>query len=327
MILEKNLLVSVCVPVYKVERYMERCAKSLFEQTYENIEYIFIDDCSPDDSIPILMHIVDNYPHRRSQVRIVRHKVNSGLGVARNTGVREAKGDFILHVDSDDYIDDNVVERLVARQIETDADIVRYPKQILYKSKTQIEKVYSYSSPRELLENILLNKTPGNVCGSLIRSSLYHDNGIQVEGGVNQSEDFQVITRLLYFANVIASVDDSFYYYDKSNEESYSNIFKRENENQILTSYSVLFDFYRDHHESELLKLLHYGKQNTFFNMIKTARFAGDKQYADYLLHLLKKEYPDYPNTLGRMKALLVNVQNVHLYKLLLIIYRKLRVK
>ena len=320
-------LVSICVPIYNVEEYIERCARSLFEQTYENIEYVFVDDCSPDNSIAILQQTAKQYPHRMTQVRFVRHKTNSGLGQARNTGVREATGDFILHVDSDDYIDVNVVERLVAKQKKTDADIVMYPKKILYKSGIQIEKTHGYSSPRELLENFLIGKTTGNVCGSLIRTLIYHENGIQVEGGVNQSEDFQVITRLMYFAKVLAFVDDSFYYYDKSNEESYSYIFKRANEDQILTSYSVLFAFFRDHFEDELLKLLHYGKQNTFYNMIRTARLAGDRQYADHLLHLLRKEYPGYPNTLGRMKTLLVNVQNVHLYKLLLFTYRKLRRK
>ena len=103
---------------------MERCARSLFEQTYANLEYIFVDDCSPDNSIAILEKVMEDYPERKEQVRILRHEKNRGLAAARNTAIDAASGAFITHVDSDDYLDRDAVRLLVEKQMETGADIV-----------------------------------------------------------------------------------------------------------------------------------------------------------------------------------------------------------
>ena len=98
--------VSVCSPVYGVEKYIERCARSLFDQTMKNdIEFIFVDDCTPDRSIEVLEAILSEYPERRSQVKIVRHSHNKGLTGARNTALKEASGEYIIHCDSDDWVD------------------------------------------------------------------------------------------------------------------------------------------------------------------------------------------------------------------------------
>ena len=117
-------LVSVLVPVYGVEKYIAECAGSLFSQTWQNIEYVFVDDCSPDRSIEVLRQVIAEYPHRERQVRIVRQDRNRGLGAARNRAVEESSGEYLMHVDSDDRITPNAVEKLVAAAMETSADIV-----------------------------------------------------------------------------------------------------------------------------------------------------------------------------------------------------------
>ena len=85
--------VSVIVPVYGVEKYIERCARSLFEQTLDDIEYIFVDDCSPDRSIEILNQVIGEYPGRKDQVQIIHHASNQGLALARQTGLKAATGE------------------------------------------------------------------------------------------------------------------------------------------------------------------------------------------------------------------------------------------
>lgn len=80
--------VSIGIPVYGVEKYIERCAKSLLEQTYQDIEYIFVDDCSPDNSIDILNKVLSQYPTRKEQVKVIRHDKNLGSACTRNTAVR-----------------------------------------------------------------------------------------------------------------------------------------------------------------------------------------------------------------------------------------------
>lgn len=114
--------VSIVVPVYGVEKYIERCAHSLFKQTYHDIEYIFVNDCTKDDSIKILKAVASQYPDR--DVKIIEKEKNEGLPQARKTGISSASGDYILNVDSDDWIELQSVEMLVAKAESTGADMV-----------------------------------------------------------------------------------------------------------------------------------------------------------------------------------------------------------
>ena len=102
--------VSVIIPVYGVEKYIERCAISLFEQTLDSIEYIFINDCTPDKSIDILKGIIAKYPKRAPHVRILNMLRNSGQAAVRITGLKNTKGNYIAHCDSDDWVDKNFYE-------------------------------------------------------------------------------------------------------------------------------------------------------------------------------------------------------------------------
>ena len=94
--------VTVIIPVYGVEKYISRCARSLFEQTLDDIEYIFVDDCTKDNSIGVLQEVLEQYPQRREQTRIVKLLVNSGQAAARKYGMQLATGDYIIHCDGDD---------------------------------------------------------------------------------------------------------------------------------------------------------------------------------------------------------------------------------
>ena len=110
-----SVSVSILTPIYGVEKYIEQCARSLFEQTYANIEYIFVDDCAPDNSIKILESIIDEYPERAQQAHVIHHPHNKGVGAARQTALIAAKGDYIMFVDSDDFLPVDAVEKLVRK--------------------------------------------------------------------------------------------------------------------------------------------------------------------------------------------------------------------
>ncbi|MBR5660561.1 MAG: glycosyltransferase [Bacteroidales bacterium] len=121
--MEKLPTVSVIVPVYKVEAYIRQCAASLFEQTWENIQYIFVDDGSPDRSIDILMATLSEHPERESGTIIIKQE-NRGLPAARMAGLAKADGDYIIHVDPDDWVEPDYISSLVEKAIEEDADVV-----------------------------------------------------------------------------------------------------------------------------------------------------------------------------------------------------------
>ena len=116
--------VSIIVPVYGVEKYIERCARSLFEQTLDDIEYLFIDDCTPDKSVEILKRVLEEYPHRKSQVVIHRMEQNSGQAKVREWGMRNATGEYLIHCDSDDWVDMDMYRIMYEEAKRTDADIV-----------------------------------------------------------------------------------------------------------------------------------------------------------------------------------------------------------
>lgn len=115
--------VSVIVPIYNVEAYIRQCAVSLFQQTWPEIEFIFVDDGSPDRSIDILMATIQEYPDKESGTIIIRQE-NKGLPAARMAGLARATGQYIIHVDSDDWVEPDYVGSLVTKAVEEDADVV-----------------------------------------------------------------------------------------------------------------------------------------------------------------------------------------------------------
>src|SRR5690606_8777138 len=118
---QNNPLVSVIVPVYNVEQYLDECLNSIRQQTYENIEIIVVEDCSTDDSLNTLTkHLKD------PRVKLIQHEKNSGLSAARNTGIDAAKGDYIMFADSDDLVHLSLIELCVKYAISNDADLITY---------------------------------------------------------------------------------------------------------------------------------------------------------------------------------------------------------
>ena len=121
----EDIKVSVIVPIYKVERFIARCAESLLNQTLQEIEYIFVNDATPDGSMDILKETIARYPSRADSCHIVEHEVNKGLPSARNSGLAVARGEYVFHCDSDDFVEPTMFEDMYKAAIESSADIVR----------------------------------------------------------------------------------------------------------------------------------------------------------------------------------------------------------
>ena len=163
-----NPLVSICVPVYGVEQYIGKCCHSLFGQTYASIEYVFVDDCTPDGSISVINKVLEDYPQRKPFVKIVRHERNKGLSGARNTAISASTGQYILHVDSDDYLDLDVVERLVDRALTAEADVVLYDMRYVYPDKQITVHQHVPDNKVECVKDTLIYKMSVCVCGDYI---------------------------------------------------------------------------------------------------------------------------------------------------------------
>jgi glycosyltransferase involved in cell wall biosynthesis len=118
--MEKQPLISIIVPVYKVEKFLSKCVDSILNQTYRNIEIILIDDGSPDNSPAIC----DEYAEKDNRIKVI-HQRNAGLAGARNAGLAICRGEYIAFVDSDDYIEPNMMEAMLNAAVNNDCDIVR----------------------------------------------------------------------------------------------------------------------------------------------------------------------------------------------------------
>ena len=239
-------MLTIAVPVYGVERYMERCARSLFEQTWKEIEYLFVDDCSPDRSIELLKRVLEDYPERKEHVRIIRHEQNRGLGAARNTAVENCQTEFIMHVDSDDDLERNAVELVLKKQAEDDCDIVKFGFRRIKRERTFEFYCPDLPSTQLLSKLILSRRWPCNVWGSMYRTSLYKDNGIRVPEGVNNLEDYCVVPRLAYYAKKVGCVPDLLYNYYFAQKGSFTETFSEEKSRQNLRALEVNQAFFAD---------------------------------------------------------------------------------
>ena len=244
--MNSDIKVSILVPIYGVERFIERCAVSLFEQTYQNIEYVFVNDCTKDNSISVLEEVIGRYPQRKSCVKIINHEHNKGLAGARNTAIDNATGDFVMHVDSDDYVTKDIVSKAVSKQKEKDADIVVIDFIKAYPSFSQIVHYSSFPDVEEYCLTVLARNNSNSIWAKLIRRSLYVDNGIKCKQGCNQGEDYQVVPILLYYAKKIVNLTEPLYYYDCSNEGAYSNSFTISKHDQNWESMNLVKSFFED---------------------------------------------------------------------------------
>ena len=211
--------VSVIVPIYNVEQYIERCAHSLFSQTLNSIEYIFVDDCSPDKSIDILRDVIRLYPHRKGQVRIIRHSVNKGLTCARNSGLAVASGEFIAHCDSDDYVDVHMYQLLYEEAKYRHADVVLCDIYLKSSNSLEIFQTITISDKTNTVKSYMAGGYT-TVWNKLVKRQLYDTFNLRSQENITYCEDFHLSVRQLFYASTIAKVDRPLYYYNQQNVNS-----------------------------------------------------------------------------------------------------------
>ncbi len=222
--------VTVITLVYGVEDYIERCVKTLFEQTMTDIEFLFIDDCSQDRSVEVLKRVLEGYPTRKDQVRIISLSKNSGQATARNRALQEVKTEYCIFCDSDDWVELDMYEKLYAKAEETGADMVFCDKFFVFKNKTKVKHTY-YNKDVCDADEIMLNYHKHwfrvSPTDKLIRTSIFKDNNIKAIDGANFGEDMLLMVLALACSTKVAYVREPLYYYYKCREESISSSLKK----------------------------------------------------------------------------------------------------
>lgn len=213
--------VSVVVAVYNVSKYIEQCLRTIFSQTLQEVEYIFVDDKSQDDSMEILSRVLQDYPQRQEQVRIIRHDENKGVAETKNDGIKSATGEYLIVIDPDDYVELEMLEAMYQKAKESNADMVvcdYYRFGETWRERDTLVLNGVIENGEKLRDDILNRRVPSFIVVKLFRRTLFE--GPDVVWPVGRfAEDVVYSAITAYYAKKIDYVPQPFYHY-RSNDSS-----------------------------------------------------------------------------------------------------------
>lgn len=215
--------VSVLVPIYGAEKYIRQCAGSLFEQTYEDMEYIFVNDCTPDNSMDVLSATVARYPQRQNQVRIITHEHNRGVGAARITAFEAATGKYVMYADADDMMPADAAAILVEKIEAEQADIA--DGAFVYYTGEDSDFVCPpcHDNKNTYIRKMLLqNAVPHQLWARMFRRSTLIKHNVRFAEGINLAEDYSLMPRALFYSKRVMT-DRVVYYYRIDREGMFTN--------------------------------------------------------------------------------------------------------
>lgn len=310
--------VSLIIPVYNVSGFLERCLESVQNQTYDDIEVIIVNDGSTDDS----ESIIDRYVARNEN--FTKYTIeNRGLGGARNYGTERSSGEYILYLDSDDYISNNCVEKLVQSAELYDSDIVVCNNSDVTEEGTVIESYYNkYNNVCTSVQDepeILFNRL--SAWGKLIRRSLL--NGFEFVSR-KWYEDMRLIPKLYIKADKISFVDDILFFYVQRKGSIMNNPCAKRNLEIIEAFDDVIdymkdidqYDHYKDIFEYMVIEHVAVAAVTRVVTMNATDKNAVIKELEDYLDKFDALYNNPYLDRLGKNKKLIFKLNQKRLYSL-----------
>ena len=315
----ESILISVIVPVYKIEEYLSRCVDSIIGQTYKNLEIILVDDGSP-DTCP---QLCEEYARKDHRVKVV-HKENGGLGPARNSGLDIATGEYIIFIDSDDWIESNMFEVLAKRLNETDADIVFSGYTVVVSTEKEFENIY-VKEPNEfgLVETskaaALMLHPEGYFTAvwnkMFRREAIFDSNGQYVPFHHIFGEDEDWFLRLLPHIHKVYLENKSFYmWWRRKNSISTEHLLNRDVPKSMFIAYDLakqelnLFT-----HDEEFQRNAKARLFNTGTVLCDKLYFAGKQKDYTRFRREISAYYTEWvkvyrPSVLGRIKRCVKNM-------------------
>ena len=289
--------ISIIIAVYNCEKYIEACVRSLFEQTLYDIEYVFVNDDTPDNSVTILENVIENYPTRKPFIKIINLERNGGVSNARRIGIENATGEYVIHADSDDWVDKDMYERLYLKAKETDGDIVGCNFRHDY---TDIQYVFrqQYSdSKEENISRLINGRIFPSLCTSLTRRSLIEDNKITFPVGLNMGEDLFFNLQLYLHAKKIVSIDWAPYHYRHTEDSSCMQRTRRSIDSDIAIAGLIEKLMQEQHLYEKYAKDIEYRK---FYSKLPLAQNLDNKENYQEWLNI----YPETNKNIWHYKQL-----------------------
>lgn len=297
--MEKTISVSLVITIYKVEKFIERCLNSAFQQNFSNLEYILVNDCTTDRSMEIANAVICKFSDKPIDVKIINHIKNQGSAVARNSGLNVASGDFVIFLDGDDYIEANMLREMYDCAMQEHADIVIADYYINYPDKQVYRKQITPSDGKKCSQWILSGKLHSSTCNKLVKRCLYVDNGIFFTDNVNMWEDMSVMPRLCFFAKKISYLPHAYLHYVQYNSESYTSNLNGKAIEDIQQVIKILDNFFKEN----------YSESGDGFK--EAMNFLKVHAKSDFIMHsrgnerkALCKLYPEANSFIGRHPSL-----------------------
>ncbi|MBP5684736.1 MAG: glycosyltransferase family 2 protein [Bacilli bacterium] len=311
--------VSVIVPVYNVEQYIEKCIHSLVNQTLYGVEVIIVNDGSPDHSD----NIIKEYERLYKNIKYVV-KENGGLSDARNYGLEYATGEYITFVDGDDYLESDGLEKMYNIAKAKDYDMVVSDIDYVYPKK--ITRVSSGVSEEKSLKENMLTMFPA-VCNKIFKRSLF-DTGIRFKKGI-WFEDVEFLYRLLPYVNSIGVLNTSYYKYIQR-DGSQTNVINRKLYDYI-DNFNGIIDFYKEKNIYEEYKneLEYVYLRYVYATFVKRAAAYSKEDYGEAVDTAIKnvtEHFPDYKNNQyfkKSIKGLYLLMFNKKISNLIYLIYHR----
>lgn len=308
--MDKNKI-SVIVPVYKVEQYLDKCVQSIVDQTYKNLEIILVDDGSP-DKCPAMC---DEWAKKDSRIKVI-HKENGGVSSARNAGIDSATGEFVAFVDSDDYLAPTMYEKLIDAIKKEDCDISMCGFIYLYEDglekpihEINAKKVTGGNIVKYLLANTCEEKQNyietyglmGNVWRILIKKEII--GKIRFEK-LKIAEDMLFLLKIINKNTKITAIDDALYYY-LQRTSSVMHVFNKEKVAQRYGAFKIILDVVKDRaSDAEINAFKFYNYASIVNELLKNKQF-------DLLNEYLNDSFFISLNSKENYKAECKNIKNI----------------
>lgn len=234
--------VSVIIPVYNASNFLEKCCNSLFSQTLDDMQFVFVDDCSTDNSVQLLKDVLEFYPNRQGQVKVVHQSHNQGVSAARQRGLDESEGEFVIHCDADDWVDINMYKEMYEAAITQNAEVVisdyieSYPN-------TSDNKHIQYPDESVGNPSFCISPYEGAVWNKLISKNLIDLYKITFTAGIMVGEDFLFVTKCRLHASKEVVIHKPYYQYCQYNTTSITRVYTKQKIDTVVILAQLLDEY------------------------------------------------------------------------------------
>lgn len=301
--------ISIIVPIYNTSKFLKCCIDSLIEQTYREIEIILVNDGSTDNSL----EIIKEYLQKDNRI-IILNKKNGGLSSARNSGIKIATGEYILNVDSDDWLEKDTCEKLIRKAIQTNGDIIIGNIFLEYQNKTikwfdlKEEGEYKFE---EYFNKYVHENGKNSIWNKLIKRELYTNNKLYHPEEISMGEDGSTLLRLAFNAKKIIKINDFIYHYRQTTTSMMAHnskkIYEYKKAVNIILEYYISKDQKTAYEKREILEYLFFYKQ-LFLNGYLETKDIYKIEWENLKYFILKLEENKYYQELKIKEKILLKL-------------------